>query len=248
MNQDITDLGTILGIWAHPDDEAYLMGGLMAAATAAGQRVACVVATSGDAGETSDEARWPQRELSTIRKAELRRALEILGIDEHENLNLPDGGLADVDPSEPVDQLTAFVHEVAPDTVITFGPDGMTGHPDHVTISTWVDRSLTAASHQARLLHATKTPGWVERFSDLNQQVFVDAPPPLTPDDVAISFAFSDDVIERKVRALEAHASQTLGLISAVGREYFAAWVRQEFFIDARAASRAARHPSSPDP
>jgi LmbE family N-acetylglucosaminyl deacetylase len=38
---DVKELGSILGVWAHPDDEAYLTGGLMAAAIANGQPVAC---------------------------------------------------------------------------------------------------------------------------------------------------------------------------------------------------------------
>ncbi|HEX3261549.1 MAG TPA: PIG-L family deacetylase, partial [Pseudonocardia sp.] len=50
---DAARLGTVLGIWAHPDDEAFLSAGLMAAARDAGQRVVCVTATLGEHG-TSD--------------------------------------------------------------------------------------------------------------------------------------------------------------------------------------------------
>jgi hypothetical protein len=63
---DIRELGTIMSIWAHPDDEAYLCGGIMAQATAAGSRVVCVTATRGELGVT-DPAQWPPEQLAAIR-------------------------------------------------------------------------------------------------------------------------------------------------------------------------------------
>ena len=59
----ITDLGTVLGVWAHPDDEAYLSGGLMAMARDAGSRVVCVTATRGELG-TPDPQAWPPERLA----------------------------------------------------------------------------------------------------------------------------------------------------------------------------------------
>ena len=50
---DVADLGTILGVWAHPDDDIYLSAGLMAAAVEAGQRVVDVTATRGEGGSMS---------------------------------------------------------------------------------------------------------------------------------------------------------------------------------------------------
>ena len=52
------DLGTVLSVWAHPDDETYLCGGLMADAVRRGNRVVCVTATRGELG-SPDEERWP---------------------------------------------------------------------------------------------------------------------------------------------------------------------------------------------
>lgn len=76
--QDIAELGTILSIWAHPDDEAYLCGGIMAVATAAASRVVCATATRGELGVT-DPVRWPPERLAAIREAELAEGLRILG-------------------------------------------------------------------------------------------------------------------------------------------------------------------------
>ena len=74
---DIGSLGTILGVWAHPDVEAYLAGGLMAMATDHGSRVVCVTATRGEFG-TADPRRRPDR-LAAQRTAELARCLAVLG-------------------------------------------------------------------------------------------------------------------------------------------------------------------------
>src|SRR3712207_1442910 len=125
---DVADLGTILSVWAHPDDEAYLCGGLMAAAVDAGSRVVCVTATRGELGVTDPE-RWPPDRLAEIREAELAACLAILGVTEHRWLGFPDGGCAAVDPTIGAEAVAALLREVRPDTVVTFSADGQTGHP-----------------------------------------------------------------------------------------------------------------------
>ncbi len=235
MNVDVAELGTLLGVWAHPDDEAYLAAGLMAAAVDAKQHVACVTATLGDAGQTADPVRWPTQELPDIRRAELGRALEVLGVTDHECLDLPDGGLADFDPHAPVARIADVVERVRPDTVITFGPDGMTGHPDHQTVSTWATAALELAGHHATVLWATKTEAWVQAFADLVDAVFPAGLPPRTSAAQAWELVLDDDALARKLRALEAHASQTSGLVDAVGRDRYAESVRHEAFRQASA-------------
>ncbi|WP_369077214.1 PIG-L deacetylase family protein [Paractinoplanes aksuensis] len=89
---EIHELGTILGIWAHPDDEAYLSGGIMTMAAGRGQRVVCVTATCSE----------PRR------SGELDRCLAILGVGEHHWLDYADGGCADVPVAEAVGKLAAL--------------------------------------------------------------------------------------------------------------------------------------------
>ena len=121
------DLGTLLGVWAHPDDETYLMAGLMARGVRNGARVVCVTATRGEEG-TWDPARWPPAELGKVREAELMACLAVLGVDEHTWLDYHDGSCAAVDPAEGTARVQAIVEDVRPDSILTFGPDGMTGH------------------------------------------------------------------------------------------------------------------------
>ena len=91
----------------------------------------CVTATR---GEAADPERWPPAELAQIREVEIANALEILGVTDHRWLDYPDGGCADVDAEEAVARIVAVIEEVQPDTVLTFGPDGGTGHPDHIAV------------------------------------------------------------------------------------------------------------------
>src|SRR5687768_12025461 len=90
---DVSKLGTIMGIWAHPDDEAYLSGGLMAVARDAGSRVVCVTATRGELGSPDPQA-WPPDRLAAERTRELEQCLKVLDVREHEWLGYQDGQCA----------------------------------------------------------------------------------------------------------------------------------------------------------
>jgi LmbE family N-acetylglucosaminyl deacetylase len=229
------DLGIILGIWAHPDDEAYLSGGLMALARDAGSRVVCVTATRGEHG-TGDPQRWPPDLLAAERTRELTRCLEILGVTEHHWLGYHDGACADVPADEPVARLAALIDEVRPDTVLTFGPDGNTGHPDHRTVSAWTGAAVGRAARPGlRLLHTAVTEGWAQRWHDVNERFGVFAPglPITTPDArLAVTLQLNDRQAARKARALAAQTTQTAGLIEAMGLRDYTAWIAEEAFMD----------------
>jgi LmbE family N-acetylglucosaminyl deacetylase len=226
------ELGTVLTIWAHPDDEAYLAGGLLAALTDAGQRAVCVTATRGEAA--SPEATPEERAaLAGIRTVELEKALEVLGVTEHHWLDHPDGGCASVAPDRAARQLTAVLDDVRPDTVITFGPDGFTGHPDHRAVSTWTDLALRSAADggSARLLHAVAQPELMDREIDEMFGVYELGDPRFVSDEeVALRLTVEGAALERKVAALAAQSSQTAGLIEVLGHDRYAAWVATECF------------------
>ncbi|MBI3648374.1 MAG: PIG-L family deacetylase [Actinobacteria bacterium] len=76
------ELGTVLGVWAHPDDETYLSAGLFAHAADHGSRVVDVTATRGEGG-SMDEDRWPPEKMGEVREQELVRSLAMLGVTEH---------------------------------------------------------------------------------------------------------------------------------------------------------------------
>lgn len=230
---DIRALGTILGVWAHPDDEAYLSGGLMALARDAGSRVVCVTATRGERG-TPDPDSWPPNRLAAERTTELARCLDILGVTEHHWLGYRDGECAAAEP--PVDRLCELIDDVHPDTVLTFGPDGITGHPDHQAVGGWVAAAFDLASRPGtRLLHSAVSARRIPRWSAVDDSLGVYLPgyPVPVPDDtLALDLVLDGDSAARKVRALAAQQTQTAGLISAMGVDCYTEWVRDETFVE----------------
>jgi LmbE family N-acetylglucosaminyl deacetylase len=227
------DLGTILGVWAHPDDEAYLSAALMAAARRNGQRVVVVTATKGEAG-TWDEERWPTPKMGDIREAELLRSLKILGVEEHHWLGVYDGTADKVSLEEGVAKVLPFIEDVQPDTVLTFGPEGMTGHLDHIAVNAWATEAFRrAAPSSASLLYATQTKAfadeWVEYLNRFN--VFGPGTPPITADDeIEVFFQIPHDLLELKVEALMAHDSQVEGMTKVFGEDWIRRSMNGEYF------------------
>ena len=138
-NQASAGLGTLLGVWAHPDDEAYLTAGLMAVARAGGNRVVVATATRGEAG-TDDPLAWPPDILGRERAQETAESLAAVGVTEHRWLGHRDGTLHQVSAARGVAQVERLIAEIRPDTIVTFGPDGMTGHHDHRAVSDWTEK------------------------------------------------------------------------------------------------------------
>jgi LmbE family N-acetylglucosaminyl deacetylase len=227
------ELGTVLGVWAHPDDETYLCGGLMARAVRAGSRVVCVTATRGELGSL-DEQRWPPGPaLAAVRTRELDAAMAALGVTEHHWLDYGDGSCADVPDDEAVTRIAEIVAEVRPDTVLTFGPDGMTGHSDHISVGRWTTAACRSAAPGALLAYATNSPQWLERFRPALDAVgaFMGAEPPCTPvEDMVIHEDFDGEVLAAKVAAIRAQVSQVEPLVAVMGEEYFREGMREESF------------------
>jgi LmbE family N-acetylglucosaminyl deacetylase len=235
---DVSALGVVLGIWAHPDDETLLSGGLMAAAREAGQRVVCVTATLGEQG-TSDPLRWPPDRLRRVRRQELRASLAALGVDEHISLELPDGGCA-LQPAEPiVDRLAGIIDTVRPDTIITFGPDGMTGHEDHQTVSRWTTEARERSRTTAQLLYATTTEEFAVQWAEVagDFPVFLaDGLPLATPaSQLAFRMPLSAHLLDQKMVALRAQATQMTPLLDALGEDLVRHYWSIETFVAADA-------------
>jgi LmbE family N-acetylglucosaminyl deacetylase len=226
------ELGTILGVWAHPDDEAYLSAGLMARAADAGSRVVVVTATRGELGAFDPEL-WPPDRLGPHREHELKESLGALGVVEHVLLGHHDGACADVPIGVGAGGVAEVLAEMEPDTVLTFGPDGYTGHPDHRAVSEWVDAAVAITGSRARVLHATASPAFLDEFAELHRrfEVFFAGEPSVThPSEMAAQIELSGGLLDRKMKALAAQASQTGGLIAAIGEREFRRWVAIESF------------------
>lgn len=227
------ELGTILGVWAHPDDETYLMAGLAARAVRNGSRVVIVTATRGEGG-SMDEEEWPPDTLGEVRERELMRCLAILGVTEHHWLDLPDIDMETALPEEGYEKVLALMAEIQPDTILTFGPDGMTDHEAHKSVCEWSTRAFhEVAKSGAKLYYATMTPEWAAEFIPVYEpfNVFRPGTPPVTPhEELGIDYPLPPDILDLKIRAIQEHVSQLEAMVEAFGPDIFARSMNGEWF------------------
>lgn len=127
----------LLGVFAHPDDESLLCGGMLAACAAAGHRVGVVSLTRGEAGPGLDQS-GSATELGRVREAELLAATAELGVSWALCLGFPDGSLRSVDPALATAALADVLAASTPRAVLTFAEDGLYWHPDHLAVRDFV--------------------------------------------------------------------------------------------------------------
>jgi len=138
---------TIMAVHAHPDDEVVFTGGTLALYAARGVRTVLVTATGGEEGEIHDPDLDPEEarpRLGEIRSEELRRGVEILGIDHVERLGYRDSGMVgteanarpdnfhNADLEEATCKLVVLIRQYKPQILITYDGFGAYGHPDHI--------------------------------------------------------------------------------------------------------------------
>ncbi|CAN5824446.1 PIG-L family deacetylase [soil metagenome] len=230
------DLGTVLSMWAHPDDETFLAGGVMAEARDAGQTVVCVSATAGEHG-TDDPEGWPPDILGALRRQEAAAAMAILGVTDHRWLDYEDGTLAAGDRTRAVTRIRTLMDEIEPDTILTFAPDGMTFHPDHQTISSWVSEAWEADGCRGRLLWAAATTEhyttFGPRYEELGIYMTDERPQGVDRDRLEIFLVLEGAAYERKERALRAMPSQTAELFESLDADTLRLALREEAFVAA---------------
>lgn len=175
---------TLVAVFAHPDDDAYGIAGSVALhAGDPGFRFVLVVATDGEAGNIREGFPATRETLGAVRRAEDVAAWKAVGRvpDRHEWLGYPDGGLVDVPFEDLVARVAGILAEERPDVVVTFGPDGIFGHPDHITIGAATDAAFGRLAPGAvrgfqRLCHGVIAESaftrWNEQRAAMNLPVF----------------------------------------------------------------------------
>jgi len=202
---------SLLLIFAHPDDETFLAGGVAARYADEGADVALVTATRGESGKVGEPPVCTSDELPAVREAELRAAAAALGIKAVTLLGYRDRELALAPVVDVRRALVEAIRRQRPGVVVTFDPNGSNGHPDHIVISRFVSDAVTAAAD----------PRWLPEEGDAFQVGRVLWTPPARPWELACAddrrsrpgVDFEIDIRpwkERKLRALAAHRTQVL--------------------------------------
>jgi LmbE family N-acetylglucosaminyl deacetylase len=137
----------LMAILAHPDDESMGIGGTLARYADEGVETYLVTATRGERGWIGNPSANPGLQaLGEIRERELLAAADVLSLKQVEILGYIDGDLDQAGPAGVTPKLVGVVRRVRPDVVITFGPDGAFGHPDHIAISQLTSAALVCAA------------------------------------------------------------------------------------------------------
>ena len=158
-------MGPLLALFAHPDDETFSAAGVMAAAVERGVPVTVISATRGEAGESSIPGLDDPERLGAVRERELRDAMRQIGVSDVRLLGYRDSGMAGSPTAEhpqafiqiPVEtaatRLVPHIRSVRPQVILTFGPEGLYGHPDHLHMHQVALRAIQIAadpSHKGR--------------------------------------------------------------------------------------------------
>jgi N-acetyl-1-D-myo-inositol-2-amino-2-deoxy-alpha-D-glucopyranoside deacetylase len=124
----------MLAVFAHPDDECLVAGGTLKACSERGLETIVISLTRGEQGSIAHPNLATRETLGTVRESELRAACERLGVTAVECFDYPDGSLAWADATEIESVLSERIEYWQPEIIITFGPEGLYWHPDHIAV------------------------------------------------------------------------------------------------------------------
>ena len=216
----------LLVLLAHPDDEAFGSAGSFAFLTDRGATVTLIDATRGEAGEISDPMLATPQNLGEVREQELRTAMERVGVTDVRFLDYRDSGMAgteenknprafmNANPADVAAQLRDVIDDLKPDAALTFGPDGIYGHPDHKMISRTATAAVLTATWEtpalyyfviAREFFEEMAAQKIGPFADMDQSTVATMGTPSAEIDVWVNVA---PYVERKSAAIMAHRTQ----------------------------------------
>lgn len=219
---------------AHPDDETFGYGGTTALLAARGVPVHALLATSGQAGEITDPAldtAENRANLGALREAEARAAGRVVGLAGIDFLRHWDGRLAEVGDEVLARQVAATMRRLRPAVVLTFGPEGVYGHPDHLAIHRATRRAWDLAADPAAALDgrpphaagrlfymAITTEAAARRNAERGPVNLNGSHHPFVgyPEDAITTRVDARDYVELKLNALACHCSQTAARIDWV--------------------------------
>ena len=201
----------LLVVMAHPDDESMGCAGLILRHTRAGIPVNLICATRGEAGWSNKPLGAKREDLAQIRTGELEQAAAALAISGVELWDYPDGGVNTRDQQEVTQRIWEQISKLHPKAVVSWGPDGGYGHPDHIAVGSCTDSAVNAMSEGDRpaLYHLAvdeQTANFYREAARLSGDE--QALPLIVADRVDVVFDLDADEVMMKLRAIDCHRSQ----------------------------------------
>lgn len=233
----------VMGIFAHPDDESLVAGGVLAACAAAGMDVILLSLTAGEHGPIEQPAVATRETLRSVRERELQAAAGILGAREAICLDYPDGSLWWVDRDLLRDDIARRIRDCTPRAIITFAEEGLYWYKDHIAVHEAVCSAVATCSVQGvqpwiyeatwprnlagDLVHAMESRGLSASLWGLSTRDFGSPPGRIT------TVLNVRPYLARKLQALRAHASQVGPdhLLTAIPPDLADRFLGDEYFI-----------------
>lgn len=192
----------VLVVYPHPDDEAFSVAGTLRMYHNMGVPITYACLTLGEMGRNLGNPPFATREsLPEIRRKELISACEAMGIEDLRMMGLRDKTIEFEDDEKMVQLVTDLINELNPSLIFTFLP-GFAVHPDH-------EATGRAVVEAVRRIDKEKRPR-ILACAFANDTVEKNGEPHLTIDIRAVK--------NDKVKALQAHASQTAWMMAETAK------------------------------
>jgi LmbE family N-acetylglucosaminyl deacetylase len=220
-------------VHAHPDDEVISTGGLLAKYSDAGIRTVLVVCTNGEQGDgpggvKPGEDGHDEVAVREQRLAELRNSVAILGVTDVELLGYHDSGMDGWDANkrsgsfqnvpldEPANRIVELMEKYRPQVMVTYDEKGGYGHPDHIKAHQSAVAAFQRSGIADKLYYSAIPRSAMTEFGKLVKSMNPDLPDDQipgpdfgTPDELVTTSIDTSAYVDRKVKALAAHVSQT---------------------------------------
>ncbi|GAA1017889.1 GlcNAc-PI de-N-acetylase [Acrocarpospora pleiomorpha] len=222
---------TLMAVHAHPDDEVLTTGGILARYADAGFRTVLVTCTNGEAGDgpggvKPGEDGHDAEAVAEERLAELRASVAHLGIGDVELLGYRDSGMDGWDTNKdarafwniPIEEstakLAALMKHYRPQVVVTYDERGGYGHPDHIQAHRIAVAATEATGIPDKLYYTgiprSRARAMFEHMRSIGIDLGFEPPPDFgTPDELITATVDVTPYVDRKIKALRAHASQS---------------------------------------
>jgi len=180
---------TLLIVFPHPDDESFVAGGLLQLVKHMGIKTKLITLTNGEHNENN-----------TLRETEYKKAVNLLGIDIFEIWKYKEGELNDL-KEDWTNKLKKEIKNTKPFAVLTFDPNGITGHPDHIVTSVSI-LNLIKKVKEAK-------PHLLWRISDIEEKKYFYGEKGLVVEKTP-TFSYNLSLVEsiRKLKAIFTYKSQ----------------------------------------
>jgi len=193
----------LLAVFAHPDDETYGPGGSLARYAIEGASVHLLIFTAGEAGTIGVSKELSRQELMRRRTRELAGACEALGIRTHRIVGMPDSGLDRIPFDRGVRAVSEEIEAHRPQVLVTFHRDGVSGHPDHLAVTSFVHEAFYRAGPEGPVkLYEWAVPESLAS-SYRGRRIFA-----ARDDEITTVVPIPEEAMDRKLEAIARHETQ----------------------------------------